>query len=80
MAVQDVSTITWLHISDLHLRVEDPHSWHEDIVLGSLLGDVQQCIGEYGLSLDFAVVSGDISFSGAAAEFTHAMLAQTALP
>ena len=28
-----MSTITWLHLSDLHFRAGERHTWDEDIVL-----------------------------------------------
>jgi 3',5'-cyclic AMP phosphodiesterase CpdA len=63
-----MSTITWLHLSDLHFRTGQQHAWDEDIVLRALLNDVR----EAGLRPDFIVVSGDIAFGGRADEYTLA--------
>ena len=62
-----MSTITWLHLSDLHFR--EQHAWDEDIVLRALLKDVQECMDEHGLVPDMILVSGDIAFSGDPAEY-----------
>ena len=32
-----MSTITWLHLSDLHFRADELHAWEADIVLRELL-------------------------------------------
>lgn len=64
--------ITWLHLSDLHFRASKLHAWDEDVVLQQLLDDVLRCLKEYQLVLDFVLVSGDIAFSGSAAEYAMA--------
>ena len=61
--------ITWLHLSDIHCRVED--SWNMDIVLDALLKDIGG-LGKdpnYQLQADFIVVTGDIAFSGQKGEY-----------
>jgi predicted MPP superfamily phosphohydrolase len=67
-----MSELTWLHISDLHLRDSEQHRWDEDIVLKALLRDVADCIQHEGLHPDFIVVTGDIAFSGRKAEYDSA--------
>ena len=67
-----MSTITWLHLSDLHFRQGEQHEWDEDIVLRKFLDDVQERIDHDGLALDFVVVTGDIAFSGAGKEYALA--------
>jgi 3',5'-cyclic AMP phosphodiesterase CpdA len=64
-----MSTITWLHLSDLHLRAGDRHTWDADVVLPGLLQDLRERIVQDGLSPDLILVSGDVAFSGATAEY-----------
>jgi formylglycine-generating enzyme required for sulfatase activity/3',5'-cyclic AMP phosphodiesterase CpdA len=66
-----MSTITWLHLSDLHFRAGERHTWDEDIVLRALLDDVRARM-EDGLTPDVILVSGDIAFSGTPAEYALA--------
>lgn len=80
-----VSTITWLHLSDLHCDAQQ--AWDENIVLRALLEDLEEkCIGEYALTPDLILVSGDIAYSGAADDYEQArsffdrLLAVTGLP
>ncbi|TEU14814.1 MAG: hypothetical protein E3J21_14810 [Anaerolineales bacterium] len=65
-----MSTITWLHLSDLHFR--EAERWDEDIVLRKLLDDVQKQTTSDSLRPDFVVMSGDIAFSGAPEEYALA--------
>lgn len=67
-----MSTITWLHLSDFHLKADKLSKWDQDIVLRSLLEDVQERIEVDGLGPDFIVVSGDIAFKGVADEYALA--------
>jgi 3',5'-cyclic AMP phosphodiesterase CpdA len=62
-----MSTLTWLHLSDLHFRAT--HAYDENIVLQALLRDVTDRIQQDGLRPDFVAVSGDIAFSGQPAEY-----------
>ena len=59
--------LSWLHISDLHLRVSE--AWHHDIVLRAICESVER-LGKEGTKLDFILVTGDLAFSGAAEEYT----------
>jgi formylglycine-generating enzyme required for sulfatase activity/predicted MPP superfamily phosphohydrolase len=80
-----MSSITWLHLSDLHFRAGERHAWDEDIVLRALLDDVQARI-ENGLTPDVILVSGDIAFQSApeeyalAGQFFDELLKATGLP
>ena len=67
-----MSTITWLHISDLHFRADKLEEWNEDVVLRELLADVRKRVESDGLRPDFVAVTGDIAFSGAAKEYLPA--------
>jgi len=77
-------TITWLHLSDLHLRTSQ--TYDSSIVLKALLRDITECICEYDLRLDFAVLSGDIAFASRSEEYALAqqflddLLKTTGLP
>jgi predicted phosphodiesterase len=62
--------ITWLHLSDLHFR--QATAYDENIVLRALLVDVAERGEQEDLRPDFVVVSGDIAFSGQAAEYAMA--------
>jgi formylglycine-generating enzyme required for sulfatase activity len=64
-----MSKLTWLHLSDLHFRPGERHTWDENIVLRALLNDVQERITSDGLRPAFIAVSGDIAFSGKAEEY-----------
>ena len=58
--------VTWLHISDFHVRCSD--SWSRDTVLNAMLRDLQSRCDE-GLVVDFVLVSGDLVFSGKKDEY-----------
>ncbi len=62
-----MSTITWLHISDLYFRVSQIHAG--DSVLDKLLGDVDAHIRKNGVRPDFIAAAGDIAFSGNSVEY-----------
>ncbi|MEZ5489046.1 MAG: metallophosphoesterase [Gammaproteobacteria bacterium] len=58
--------VTWLHISDFHLR--DSHAWAQDVVLSSMCKDIERCRREFG-TIDFVLVTGDIAFAGKPHEY-----------
>lgn len=58
--------ITWLHISDFHLR--EQHAGPQDAVLSSMLADIA-LRRKAGISFDFILASGDLAFSGKGAEY-----------
>lgn len=80
-----MSTITWLHLSDLHFQVGEPATWDRDIVLKKLLEDIRQRIADDGLRPDLIFVSGDLAFAGQrreyklAGQFFDELLAATGL-
>jgi formylglycine-generating enzyme required for sulfatase activity/predicted MPP superfamily phosphohydrolase len=81
-----MSTMSWVHLSDLHFRAEDQPAWDADIVLRGLLEDLQARMRDQAFSPDLILVSGDIAYSGAPAEYALAakffddLLAATGLP
>ena len=64
-----MSTITWLHLSDLHFRATEPSTWDRDIVLRKLTEDVKALATSHCLRPDLILVSGDIAFSGQSPEY-----------
>lgn len=60
-------TLTWLHISDAHLRPQENYS--ANVVIQKLLKDIRKCIQEYDLKLDFIAFTGDAAFSGKSKEY-----------
>ncbi len=67
MTVKQSGPITWLHISDLHLR--NSRAYDANVVLKALLRDVGERIAQDGLRPDFVAVTGDLVFSGKPAEY-----------
>jgi len=65
---QEKKMITWLHLSDLHIRSSD--EYNRNIVLQAFLKDLKEQIAEKQLQLDFALITGDIAFSGVADEYS----------
>ena len=61
--------LSWLHISDLHLRVGG--EWAQDVVLTEMCRHIEQQRND-GSTLDFILVTGDIAFSGQAEEYSIA--------
>lgn len=62
---QASTRLTWLHISDIHLR--EKTGWAQDIVLSKMLEDITN---RYGTKRpDLVFVTGDIAFSGNAKEY-----------
>ena len=66
--------LTWLHLSDLHIRspfeVSDHVLWENSFV--KLVGDIESCVEEFELAVDAVFFTGDITFSGAPREFERA--------
>jgi len=61
--------ITWLHISDTHFGKSDAHQYDEDIVVESLLEDIDERIKKDGLKPDFIAVTGDLAYSGKSSQY-----------
>jgi UDP-2,3-diacylglucosamine pyrophosphatase LpxH len=79
-----MSTITWLHLSDLHFLASQ--TYDSNIVLKALLRDISERIRDDDLRPDFIIVSGDIAFAGRPEEYVLAqqffdeLLKTTTLP
>jgi hydroxymethylpyrimidine pyrophosphatase-like HAD family hydrolase len=52
----NMSTITWLHLSDLHFRAAAQHTWDENVVLKALLADIA---AREGISAQQTIAIGD---------------------
>jgi hypothetical protein len=60
--------ISWLHISDLHLKRQSA-SWSQDVVLRALHSAITKL--RASKSVDFVLVTGDLSYSGKKCEFSQ---------
>ena len=58
--------ITWLHISDIHLRSDK--KWSQDVVLKAMCKNIEEQRAA-GNELDFVLMTGDIAFSGNTEEY-----------
>jgi len=67
--MNSLSRVTWLHLSDFHLRVK--LGWSQDVVLKSLLDDIQSRYSKVDRP-DILCVTGDVAFSGKAEEYAIA--------
>ena len=67
-----MSTLTWLHLSDLHFRSGDDRAWDRNVVLRPLLIDIKERMAADYLRPDLILVSGDIAFSGQPVEYVLA--------
>ena len=65
-----MSTIAWLHLSDLHFQEGD--QFNRQVVLSALLADIGQLVSE-GLRPDFVVFTGDVAYHGWASEYQLAV-------
>ncbi|HZI11752.1 MAG TPA: metallophosphoesterase [Myxococcus sp.] len=63
-------TITWLHLSDIHIR--EKKDWESDIVLRALIRDLPSLLAEHSLNPDLVFLTGDIAQSGKRQEFENA--------
>jgi 3',5'-cyclic AMP phosphodiesterase CpdA len=64
---------SWLHISDLHFGHGGAgHRWDQRLVLDALLADAAALVKRGLLKPDAIVVTGDVAFSGAPAQYNDA--------
>src|SRR5688572_11549825 len=59
-------TISWLHVSDFHIRSGDPYD--RDVVLRALIESLKN-YRKNGLAPDLIFATGDIAYSGKAPEY-----------
>jgi predicted phosphodiesterase len=64
--VPQPSRLTWLHLSDFHLRQKT--GWEQDVVLESMLRDIRARFGQQRRP-DMIFISGDIAFAGKTEEY-----------
>ena len=62
--------VTWLHISDFHVQIGD--SYDRDVVFRALVKSVRRFREQDGRTPDLIFATGDIAYSGKAAEYTIA--------
>jgi predicted MPP superfamily phosphohydrolase len=65
-----VRAISWLHISDIHLRASD--AWSQDVVLKALCDRIRQQRVKGAEAPDFILATGDIAYSGKGTEYALA--------
>ena len=59
--------LTWLHLSDLHLRTGDQYD--QTVVLSTLLEDIANVVQSNQLHVDMVFVTGDLAFAGKSQEY-----------
>ena len=64
-----MTTIAWLHLSDLHFTENQYNHYEAAIVLKSLFEDVTNFLKKEKFQLDFIVLTGDIAFAGKTEEY-----------
>ncbi|MBC8493123.1 MAG: metallophosphoesterase [Chloroflexi bacterium] len=65
-----MSTITWLHLSDLHLRGTETSV--DRGTFNDMLSDIEERLEEEGLNLDAVFFTGDVAFSGQVEQYEQA--------
>ena len=65
-----MSTITWLHLSDLHLRGTETSV--DRGILNDMLLDIRACQEEEDLELDAVFFTGDVAFSSQTDQYSLA--------
>jgi tetratricopeptide (TPR) repeat protein/predicted phosphodiesterase len=61
--------VTWLHVSDFHIRAGDPYD--RDVVLRALVASVKD-LRERGRAPDLVFATGDVAYSGKTPEYEPA--------
>lgn len=62
--------ISWIHLSDLHMQ--QGNDYDTNVVLGSLLQDVDDRVHHDGMQPDWIIISGDVAFAGQPEEYAMA--------
>jgi tetratricopeptide (TPR) repeat protein/predicted phosphodiesterase len=65
-------SVTWLHVSDFHIRGGDPYD--RDVVLGALIRSVRELRERDGRKPDLIFATGDVAHSGKASEYEPATM------
>src|SRR6266850_6022192 len=60
-------SLTWLHLSDLHVRSGDQYD--QRVALSALINDLVAIVDTQGLHFDVVFITGDIAFSGRTEEY-----------
>jgi len=63
-------TLTWLHVSDLHIKEED--EFNRKVAMEALWQDIGNFIAK-GIHLDFIAFTGDVSYNGLPKEYELAI-------
>ena len=58
--------VTWLHISDFHLR--ESEEWPQKAVISAMLENIEERCAA-GLEVDFVLATGDLAFAGEDSEY-----------
>lgn len=67
---QNGRTLTWLHLSDVHLRgTKGVKQWLQDQVTEELLNDLPNLLEDRGLRPDLVFFTGDLAFSAQESEY-----------
>ncbi len=67
-------TVTWLHLSDLHMKNgADSAVFFQDEALGRFSEQLPSLLDFWNLAPDFVFFTGDVAFSGQAAEYKKAL-------
>jgi predicted MPP superfamily phosphohydrolase/energy-coupling factor transporter ATP-binding protein EcfA2 len=64
-------SLTWMHLSDLHVHGE---SWQQDHVLDTLVRDLPKLLGDRELRPDLLFVTGDVAARGQRNEYDGAFI------
>jgi tetratricopeptide (TPR) repeat protein/predicted MPP superfamily phosphohydrolase len=63
------TSLSWLHLSDLHFRAQARQEADSADILEQLLTDIAKTRTRLGSSVDLVLITGDIAFSGKRAEY-----------
>ncbi len=64
-----IQELRWLHLSDLHLKAEGDF-FSQRAVMEDFIRDLQERLEGFG-DVHFALISGDLAYSGQAAEYSE---------
>lgn len=67
-----MTTLSWLHLSDLHLLGTEEKNSVARARFDDLLGDIRKFTKDHGLTLDAVFFTGDVAFSGKKPQYDEA--------